>query len=67
MISMPKPGVDGLDLVAEQPRQTLHVAQRLRRSDPDRLDTVVDPVKQQDRDCRAPKAFGFERLRRAGR
>ena len=42
-------GIDGFDLVAEQPRQTLHVAHRQRRSDPDRLDAVVDPVKEQDR------------------
>ena len=54
-------GSDGFDLVAEQPRQTLHVAHGLRRSDPDRLDTVVDPVKQQiETPC--AEAFGFERL-----
>ena len=52
---------DGFDPVAEQPRQTLHIAHGLRRSDPDRLDTVVHPVKQQiETPC--AEAFGFERV-----
>src|ERR1019366_2833034 len=40
---------------------TFYVAHRQRRSDPERLDTVVDPVKEQiETPC--AEAFGFERL-----
>jgi len=54
-------GSDGFNPVAEQPRQTLYVAHRQRRSNPDRLDTIVDPVKEQiETPC--PEPFGFERL-----
>ncbi len=41
-----EPGVYVLDLVAEEPRQTLGIAHGLRRADPNGLDPVVDAVTQ---------------------
>ena len=54
-------GVDGLDLVAEEPGQTLPIAHRPRRADADGLDAVVDPVKKQIEPPRA-EALCLQRL-----
>jgi len=45
IISMPKPGIDGLDLVAEHPGETFHVAYGQRRTDAEGLNAVVDAMK----------------------
>ena len=59
---MPESRFDVLDLVAEQPRQTLNVAHRHCRSDADRFNPAVDTMQQQ---IETPRSQSFRRKRLA--
>ena len=53
-------GIDGLDLVAEQPGRAFGVAHRQGRADADGLDVIVDPVTEKIEPPR-PEALPFQR------